>query len=114
MCPLVGPQDAVYRGSVENLTAVRKSAEGYLGKYMSKGEREVARYCRLYGEDCIPTGWYSIHTDLVRMVKARIISDPLLITALDGVVRTGSAEPFLFIRPIKLETEDGHEVTIGW
>lgn len=114
MCPLSGPQNSVYRGSVENLTAVRRSAEAYLGKYMSKGEKEVGRYCELYGEDCIPTGWYSIHTDLVRMVKSRIITSPDLLRALDGIVRSGATEPFTFIRPIVLETDDGHETIIGW
>lgn len=44
--------------AVENLKQVRKSAEGYLGKYMTKGSDGAAKLVEWYGEAVLPGQWW--------------------------------------------------------
>ena len=103
-----------YCGALENLQPVRKSASGYLGKYITKGKQDVTLYCNSVTEDCIPSSWYSIKNSLKRRVIRRTASNPKIIRVLDSVIRTGNEAPFLFIRPIELKDEQGFVTVIGW
>ena len=45
--------------SIENVKVVRHSASGYIGKYMSKGGKELARVVHEGGWECLPRQWWS-------------------------------------------------------
>ena len=114
MCQICDHISECYCGALENLQPVRKSASGYLGKYITKGRQDVAMYCNSVPEECIPSSWYSIKSSLKRKVKRRTSSNPKIMKILDSVIRTGSEAPFAFIRPIELKDEKGHVTIIGW
>jgi hypothetical protein len=46
--------------SCEELRQVKKSAEGYLGKYMSKGSESAALLAAKHGWECLPRQWWSL------------------------------------------------------
>jgi len=54
----------VYSQSCENLKMVKKSASGYLGKYMSKGTKIVSQVVDAKGEEYIPSAWYTCSQSL--------------------------------------------------
>lgn len=56
-----------------NLQAVRKSAEGYLGKYMSKGAKDVKQYLDANpNRNDIPSHWWHCSKELRQIVKGLI------------------------------------------
>ena len=60
-----------------NLQAVRKSAEGYLGKYMSKGAKELEKYIEeIPGRDDIPSHWWHCTKELRQIVKSLVQAVP--------------------------------------
>lgn len=58
----------VHSGAVENLQMVRRSAEGYLGKYMSKGSEASSLLAAKHGWEALPRQWWSC----TRNVKAAV------------------------------------------
>lgn len=60
--------------SLENVQAVKKDASGYLGKYLTKGTQCIGRVVELYGEECVPSAWYTCSNDLRDAVKARTVT----------------------------------------
>lgn len=58
--------------SCENLQMVKKSASGYLGKYMSKGCRIVNEIAESKGSEYIPTAWYTCAMPLKNAYKKSI------------------------------------------
>lgn len=62
----------VYSPNCENVKSVYKSAEGYLGKYMSKGVLIIDEVRDKYGEDAIPSAWYFLSKPMRDAVKSRV------------------------------------------
>lgn len=58
--------------SLENVQAVKKDASGYLGKYLTKGTQSIGAVVEIYGEECIPSAWYTCANELRDAVKARV------------------------------------------
>lgn len=114
VCLLGGGEDSIWMGSVENMQQIRKSAEGYLGKYMSKGGGHIQEYADKYGEAHIPKAWYSIKRSLLARIKKEMITTPVLISALSSLVASGQKEHFSFLRPIELQDENGAVCVIGY
>lgn len=56
--------------AAENLQMVKKSAEGYLGKYLSKGTQIIGEIVEVYGPDVVPSAWYTCSMGLKQLVKA--------------------------------------------
>jgi hypothetical protein len=60
--------------SCENVKGVRKSASGYLGKYMSKGVGIVSEVIESKGEEYVPTAWYTCSMGLKHAYAQAIAS----------------------------------------
>lgn len=58
--------------SSENCQSVRKSAENYLGKYLTKGVKAVAKVVAKGFTECLPRTWYSRSLSLLRRVKSKV------------------------------------------
>lgn len=99
--------------SCENMQAVKYSASGYLGKYMSKGAESVGEVAAIYGADCLPSTWYNC-TSLLRLA-VKISCQKLTDEECRDVLRIASAENDCggFLRHICL-SHDGHETVVGW
>lgn len=114
---VVGTVGAIAEGvswqSCENMQAVRFSAGGYLGKYMSKGADAIGEVAALYGNDCLPSTWYNCTSILRLAVKTSCqrLSDE----ECRDILRIATAEDGNggFIRHICL-SHDGHEAVVGW
>jgi hypothetical protein len=64
------PVDEISVNNRVNLQAVRKSAEGYLGKYMSKGAKDVEKYIEADpNRNDIPSHWWHCSKELRQIVK---------------------------------------------
>ena len=99
----------------ENITRVKYSAEQYLGKYMSKGCEALGRVAAEFGEEFLPTSWYSCSNSLrSRVLKAvRTLTYTSAKKLIDCCVDKESVK-FIYRRPIELCLEDGRRITIGW
>ena len=101
--------------AVENMQQVRKSAADYLGKYISKGVGDLKKAAERFGEDSIPSSWYTITETLrartlasVRLLSNQSCSD--LIYALSCL-----ESPFFhYSHPVVLSSPNCPDVVIGW
>lgn len=57
-----------------NLQMVRRSASGYLGKYMSKGAKTVNAVRETMPGTPLPSAWYTMTRSLLHWIKKRIVS----------------------------------------
>lgn len=65
-----------------NLQMVRRSASGYLGKYMSKGAKTVNAVKETMPGTPLPSAWYTMTRTLLYWIRKRIISDSEIIHSL--------------------------------
>lgn len=103
----------VWSNSCEEVKQVKKSAEGYLGKYMSKGVQIIEAVIEKYGEDAIPSAWYTATAGIKKAIASRIrtawdrdinVMEKLAELSVNGVIE----RPFLKFLDI-----DGREFLIG-
>jgi hypothetical protein len=89
---------------------VKHSAEGYIGKYMSKGVRSAALVVKQYGENAVPGSWWGMSKNLRREVKkATNVGREAGSEVLDGVERllaSGSEVLILSVRPVFIDFDD--------
>lgn len=108
-----GIAESVSWSSCENMQAVRHSAAGYLGKYMSKGSEQVGEVAQLHGSDYLPSTWYNCTAILRLAVKrsCQMLSDE----ECRDVLRIASVEASSsgFLRHICI-SHDGYETVVGW
>lgn len=100
------------------LAKVKKSAERYMGKYLSKGSGEALdAFVADLGEDAVPGQWWFITADLRAQVKAETAHGPNTGTLLDAVIQhaleDGDLSVFEWIRPVMVTLTD-RPVHIGW
>lgn len=53
---------------------IRKSAESYLSKYLSKGGGDIEAILEEYGEEFVPKAWYTISSKLLKAIMSSILS----------------------------------------
>jgi hypothetical protein len=95
-------------------TVVRKSAVGYISKYMSKGGEEV-RECFEGREDEMPSQWWSINSQVRKAIARCSTSLPLEVC--EYIFQSGKGNPgelleLLYCKYIYLRIED-YEYRIG-
>lgn len=100
------------------LAPVKKSAERYMGKYLSKGSGEsLEGFIADLGEDSVPGQWWFMTADLRHQIKAETARGPNTGTILDAVIQTalndGDMGIFEWIRPVMITFTD-RPVHIGW
>lgn len=115
-------QDEYEWSASSNVQRVKRSAEGYLGKYMSKGKED----CRLYREagytGVFPSSWYTISNSLRRAVlRAKVSIFQELGEWLRECVYRCPDDVFEYVREIKIDITNGWhppmekmEKVIGW
>lgn len=106
-----------YQPRVE-LAPVRKSAEKYMGKYLSKGSGEALDgFIEDLGEDSVPGQWWFMSADMRHQVKAETAHGPNTGTILQAVMQTafetGDFSMFEWVKHVEVTFTD-RPVTIGW
>lgn len=71
---------AIEINSACNLQRVRKSASGYLGKYMSKGSKAVSSIKLTSPGTTLPSAWHTISRKLLKWIAKRTIVSPEIIS----------------------------------
>lgn len=97
---------------------VRKSAERYMGKYLSKGSGEcLEQYVADLGECSVPPAWWFMTGEMRQQVKTETACGPNAGTLLDAVIQlaleNGDLVDFEWIRPVMVTFTD-RPVHIGW
>lgn len=99
-------------------TPIEKSAERYMGKYLSKGSGEcLDGFIADLGECSVPPAWWFMTADLRHQVKSETAHGPNTGTLLDAVIQTalndGDESIFEWIRPVMVTFTDV-PIHIGW
>lgn len=100
------------------LAPVRKSAERYMGKYLSKGSGEALdAFVADLGEESVPGQWWFMTADIRAQIKAETAHGPNTGTLLNAFIQTalneGNESVFEWIRPVMITLTD-RPVHIGW
>lgn len=77
----------VFSRSCEKLHMVRKSAAGYLGKYMSKGTDGAAKLAAISGWQCVPRQWWNLSKPARDAVKRATSRGRAAGRVLDSIVQ---------------------------
>lgn len=96
-----------------NLQWVKESAEGYLGKYMTKGTQIVSELCEAGFEGWLPKQWWAMS----RSLSARIDDETRDVTELsewlNDVAEIEGADVWLWHRDIQVEIFTGQTITVA-
>ena len=89
---------------------VRKSAYGYLGKYMSKGAKAVSQIKHEY----LPRCWYMCTLDLRRIVKSKELyfTGEQARELYEYII--GNKRILRFSKLVNITTNDGRNIPVGW
>lgn len=109
--------ESQYSPRVE-VSVVKKSAERYMGKYLSKGSGEaLAEFISDLGVESVPPTWWFMTADIRQQVKAETAHGPNTGEILYAVVKTaleeGDLTMFEWVRPVMVTFTD-RPVHIGW
>lgn len=101
--------------AVHNVQRVKKSVEGYLGKYASKGVKSLGKMAEKFGESNLPKHWYTCTNSLRdRVLSSRVqLSAGKAKTLVNMCVDFGDVF-FVYRKPIEVEFPSGKIVTVGW
>lgn len=110
-CVLAGPIPKLT--SACNLQRVRRSSEGYLGKYMSKGSKVIANVMNDGFIEWVPKHWWACSRSLRREIdrETRNVSD--VADWLNDVADIEGADVWLWHRDVLLEMDDGRSISIA-
>lgn len=97
---------------------VKKSVEGYMGKYLSKGTgEELAGFIEDLGIESVPGQWWFCSALMRQAITKRVASGKNAGSVLDCVVQhafeTGDMSIFEYISHVDVEV-DGVRYTAGW
>lgn len=96
-----------------NLQRVKKSTEGYLGKYMTKGSKVVAQMIADGFDRWLPKQWWSCSRTLSQRIdeQTRDVTD--IAEWLNDVAEIEGCGIWVYHRDVFLEFEDGHKFRIA-
>lgn len=99
-----------------NLQIVKKSAAGYLGKYLSKGAESVERIVTSGFVDCLPRQWWNISCKLSLHVRSRIlrIRGDIAYSIFKAASGSESWFPVFWSRPTTYYADSGREIVCGY
>jgi hypothetical protein len=107
----------IVSGSCENIQGVRKSAARYLGKYMSKGVKDILAFAEISGWSCVPRQWWTMTSKLKAKVKREILSGETIMGILETVVNwkkhEESPEGFKFLGQVTIPVPGYPDETMG-
>lgn len=96
-----------------NLQRVKKSASGYLGKYMTKGVKDIEAIVAAGYESWLPKHWWNCSRTLSQRVKAQTRRIDELADWLDSTAQLGCREVWKWHRTVDLELEDGTTYSVA-
>lgn len=96
-----------------NLQRVKKSAAGYLGKYMSKGSKSVARAIADGFAEWLPNHWWNCTRTLSRKVKEQTRNIDFLAEWLESMAEAGGNDVWEWHRTVEIEMFSGDKITIA-
>jgi hypothetical protein len=100
-----------------NVQRVKKSAAGYLAKYMSKGVDEIEAFAADCGWDAVPSQWWNLSKparDLVKKYTCEgLATGRLLRDVIDFALDNCEIDQFHVLKPAVLEWE-GRPRIVGW
>lgn len=102
--------EQVVTRSATRIENVKKSASGYLGKYISKGSKAV----KLCNPTYIPSSWIMLSRSLVRKVNALTIKIQGQLAEQLYDYFQQNQHLFSFSRFVEKETPDGFTYCLGW
>ena len=91
---------------------IRKSAAGYMAKYMSKGSAAVQEVESVY-PGCVPSSWYVVTSGLRRWVKVCTRSSEVVARYIHQMLQD-SIEAIVAPWAFRLETRPGCHVAVCW
>ena len=107
----------IYRGALENLQGVRRSGEGYLGKYMSKNHNEVRKVIEDGNEWMLPKQWWFSTYQMKKWLKSEVFKGEQigqLLSAMVWEIENESADhPVIYYRKIVIKFESMDYVAGG-
>lgn len=96
-----------------NLQRVKKSAEGYLGKYMTKGCKVVSKLIADGFCGWMPKQWWSISQSLGRLIDKETLDVREFAEWLNDVADGEGAGVWLWHRNVDIEMRSGEKITIA-
>jgi len=96
-----------------NLQWVKKSAEGYLGKYMTKGTKLVKELVANGFGGWLPKQWWSISASLGRRIDAKTHGIREFSEWLNDVAEVEGSDIWLWHRDVQIEMFDGTKITMA-
>lgn len=105
-----------YWQAMENVQRVKKSAAGYLGKYMSKGVSTVNAIHEVIPDIVLPSCWYLCSSSLRRKVRGNITYfTSKAFPAFETVISSDSIpESILWLRPVDLDIGNNRIIRVGY
>jgi hypothetical protein len=102
-------------GASTRIEVVRKSASGYLAKYLSKGVQIVSEMLNEGFSNCIPHRWWSISKSLKKKVEETIIrGQSPEIAQVYQWIRFGSSEYYYKYGYVREDREDENSRVLGF
>mgnify|MGYP000514497478 CR=1 FL=1 len=96
-----------------NLQRVKKSAEGYIGKYMTKGSKCVRKMSADGFTGWLPKQWWSCSRSLRARVDAQTRSVDSMADWLNDMADIEGSNVWLWHRDVSIDMRDGHKITIA-
>lgn len=96
-----------------NLQRVKKSAEGYLGKYMSKGTKVVAKLVADGFCGWLPKQWWAMSRTLAARIDQETRDIGEFAEWLNDVADAEGASVWLWHRDVQIEMRSGDKITIA-
>ena len=100
-------------GSACNLQWVKKSAEGYLGKYMTKGTKAVRSLIENGFEGWLPKQWWGISLALGKEIDNKTRRADALAGWLNDIADIEGSDVWLWHRDVEIEMYNGDKVKMA-
>lgn len=96
-----------------NLQRVKKSAASYLGKYMTKGVKDIESILSAGYKSWLPKHWWNCSRALTKRVKAETRRIDMLADWLNDAAKIGGDKVWIWHRTVDLRLEDGTTYSIA-
>lgn len=107
-----GDEREINCNSTVNLQRIRKSASGYLSKYMSKGGQIIEQLKADGLEDCIPNQWWSPIGGMREWINANIRKISSNVASFLATAKQGD-DGIECVKQIAISLESGKEMVVG-
>lgn len=96
-----------------SIQRVKKNAEGYLGKYMTKGSAELKVVKEKMPNLRLPTAWYSLSRSLLGRIRRMTVCGANALRMVWNASRVKDERVIKFVGSVFLTSRDGRELEIA-